>query len=200
MTLERNAEVKRETGETNISIELVIDGVGEYAIDTGQPMFDHMLAQLSKHGLLNLKVTASSDNMPDGHHLIEDVAIALGRALRKAIDKGEGIRRMGFASVPLDEALAQVSVDIGGRGYSVVETKLEESKLGNIPGELIRHFFESFAREAAININARIIDGVDPHHKSEALFKALGRSLRVALELDPRLDKEIPSTKGTISG
>ena len=196
----RRAAIKRETGETKISIELGIDGTGQYSIDTGQPMFDHMLAQLSKHGLIDAAISATSDNLPDAHHLIEDVAITTGRALRQAIGEGKGIRRMGSALAPLDEALARVVVDVGGRGYAVVDTQLEGARLGNIPGELIGHFFQSFAIEGGINIHASILAGVDPHHKAEALFKALGRSLRAALEPDSRLAGDIPSTKGTISG
>ena len=196
----RCAAIKRETGETKISIELGIDGTGQYSIDTGQPMFDHMLAQLSKHGLIDTVISAKGDNLPDAHHLIEDVAIVAGRALRQAIGEGKGIRRMGFAVVPLDETLARVVVDVGGRGYAVVDTQLEGARFGNIPGELIGHFFQSFAIEGGINVHASILAGVDPHHKAEALFKALGRSLRVALEPDPRLAGDIPSTKGTISG
>ena len=196
----RRATINRETGETRISIELDIDGTGQYSIDTGQPMFDHMLAQLSKHGLIDAVISASSDNLPDAHHLIEDVAITTGRALRQAIGEGKGIRRMGSAVVPLDEALARVVVDVGGRGYAVVDTQLEGARFGNIPGELIGHFFQSFAIEGGINVHASILAGVDPHHKAEALFKALGRSLRAALEPDPRLPGDVPSTKGTISG
>ena len=196
----RRGAINRETGETRISIELGIDGTGQYSIDTGQPMFDHMLAQLSRHGLIDAVISAKGDDLPDAHHLIEDVAIAAGRALRQAIGEGKGIRRMGSALVPLDEALARVVVDVGGRGYAVVETQLEGARFGNIPGELVGHFFQSFAIEGGINIHASILAGVDPHHKAEALFKALGRSLRVALEPDSRLAGAIPSTKGTISG
>ncbi len=196
----RRGVVSRETGETKISIELGIDGTGQYSIDTGQPMFDHMLAQLSRHGLIDAVISAKGDDLPDAHHLIEDVAIAAGRALRQAIGEGKGIRRMGFALVPLDEALARVVVDVGGRGYAVVDTQLEGARFGNIPGELVGHFFQSFAIEGGINIHASILAGVDPHHKAEALFKALGRSLRAALEPDPRVAGSIPSTKGTISG
>lgn len=196
----RRAAIKRETGETKISIELGIDGTGQYSIDTGQPMFDHMLAQLSKHGLIDAVISAKGDNLPDAHHLIEDVAITAGRALRQAIGEGKGIRRMGSAVVPLDETLARVVVDVGGRGYAVLDTQLEGARFGNIPGELIGHFFQSFAVEGGINVHASILAGVDPHHKAEALFKALGRSLRAALEPDPRLSGDIPSTKGTISG
>ena len=196
----RRGVINRETGETKISIELGIDGTGQYSIDTGQPMFDHMLAQLSRHGLIDAVISAKGDNLPDAHHLIEDVAIAAGRALRQAIGEGKGIRRMGFAVVPLDEALARVAVDVGGRGYAVLDTQLEGARFGNIPGELIGHFFQSFAMEGGINIHASVLAGVDPHHKAEALFKALGRSLRAALEPDPRAAGAIPSTKGTISG
>ena len=196
----RRGAVNRETGETRISIELGIDGTGKYSIDTGQPMFDHMLAQLSRHGLIDAVISAQGDNLPDAHHLIEDVAIAAGRALRQAIGEGKGIRRMGFAVVPLDETLARVAVDVGGRGYAVLDTQLEGARFGNIPGELIGHFFQSFAMEGGINIHASVLAGVDPHHKAEALFKALGRSLRAALEPDPRAAGAIPSTKGDYIG
>ena len=196
----RQAVLARETAETKVSVELNLDGRGKYAIQTGNAMLGHLMAQVAKHGLLDLRITAQGDGLPDGHHLMEDVAIALGRAVRQAVGEGRGIRRMGFALVPLEEALAQVAVDVGGRGYAVVETHLEGACLGNLAGEMVAHFLERFALEGGVTLHARVLAGADPHHKAEALFKALGRALRAAVESDPRAGSDVPSTKGTVSG
>lgn len=196
----RIATVNRETGETRVSVEIGLDGHGQYTVQTGDAMLDHLLAQLARHGLMDLRLTARGDDLPDGHHLAEDIAIVLGRALRQAVGEGRGIRRMGSALVPLDESLAQVAVDFGGRGYAVVDTQLTGQRLGNFPGEMIVHFLERLALEGGFNLHAKVLTGTDPHHKAEALFKALARALRDALEIDPRRAGEIPSTKGTLSG
>ena len=196
----RSATVTRETGETRVSVEVGLDGRGQYTVRTGDAMLDHLLAQLARHGLMDLRLTAKGDDLPDGHHLAEDIAIVLGRALRQAVGEGRAIRRMGSALVPLDESLAQVSVDFGGRGYAVVETQLTGQRLGNFPGEMIVHFMERLALEGGFNLHARVVAGTDPHHKAEALFKALARALRDALEVDPRRAGDVPSTKGTVSG
>ncbi len=196
----RQATLTRETSETRVSVEINLDGQGVYAIQTGEAMLDHLLAQLARHGLLDITLTARGDALPDAHHLAEDVAIVLGRALRQAIGNGTGIRRMGSAMVPLDDALAQVVVDAGGRGYAVVETGLEGARVGNLAGELVGHFLERLALEGGLTLHAKILAGVDPHHKAEALFKALARALRQAVEIDPRAANQVPSTKGTISG
>ncbi len=196
----RQANLTRETSETSVTVEVNLDGRGVYNVQTGDAMLDHMLAQLSKHSLIDLAVTARGDGLPDAHHLAEDVAIALGRALRQAIGDGAGIRRMGSATVPLDDALAQVALDAGGRGYAVVKTGLEGSRLGNLAGELIGHFLERLALEGGLTLHATVLGGVDPHHKTEALFKALARALRGAVEIDPRASGDVASTKGTISG
>ena len=195
----RQAALTRETGETTVTVEIKLDGQGSYEVQTGDAMLDHLLAQLARHGLLDLAIRASGDAIPDAHHLVEDVAIALGHALRQAIGEGRGIRRMGYALVPLDETLAQVAVDAGGRGYAVVETRLEGAHVGNLQGELIAHFLERLALEGGLTLHAMMLNGVDPHHKAEALFKALGRALRAAVEIDPRAAGEVPSTKGTVS-
>lgn len=196
----RQAALTRETSETHVSVELNLDGQGRYAIQTGEAMLDHLLAQLARHGLLDITLTASGDSLPDAHHLAEDVAIVLGRALRQAIGDGTGIRRMGSAMVPLDDALAQVAVDAGGRGYAVVETGLQGARVGNLAGELVGHFLERLALEGGLTLHAKVLAGSDPHHKAEALFKALARALRQAVEIDPRAANQLPSTKGTISG
>ena len=196
----RQATLSRETSETSVSLKVNLDGQGIYAIQTGEAMLDHLLAQLARHGLFDITVAASGDALPDAHHLVEDVAIAFGRALRQAIGDGTGIRRMGSAMVPLDDTLAQVSVDAGGRGYAIVETGLEGARVGNLNGELVCHFLDRVALECGLTLHARVLVGGDPHHKAEALFKALARALREALEIDPRAANQVPSTKGTVSG
>ncbi len=195
---ERRAKLSRETGETQITVELIIDGTGNYEVDTGNGMFDHLLAQLSRHGLIDISVSAKGDTQVGWHHLVEDVGIMLGRTLREAVGDAKGITRMGHTYVPLDEALALTVVDFGGRGYSVIDAPMTDSDLGGLPADLIRHFLESFAREGAFNLHVRLLTGSNNHHKAEAIFKSLARSLRAALTPDDRLGGEIPSTKGTI--
>jgi len=188
----RLAVVKRETKETNISLELNIDGSGKWEIKTGIKMFDHFLAQVAQHGRFDLKISASGD---DQHHLVEDVALCLGRALGKALAEKQGIARMADAAVPMDDALAIVSVDIGGRAYTVLELSFQDNDMAGFPTDLIRHFLESFASEAKINLHAQIVYGTNDHHKAEALFKALGRALDMATRIDKRIAGQPPSTK-----
>lgn len=191
----RTAKINRETTETKVSLELGIDGTGQAKINTGIKMFDHLLSQLAQHGRFNLMVTASGD---DQHHLIEDVAICLGKALGEALGDKRGIIRMADADVPMDDALAAVAVDISGRGYTVLELPFADNDMAGFPTDLIRHFLESLAIEARINLHARIIYGTNDHHKAEALFKALGRALDMATSLDKRISGELPSTKGRL--
>ncbi len=188
----RSAAIKRETKETNISLELNIDGTGKWEIATGIYIFDHLLSSLAKHGLFDIKLLASGD---DSHHLVEDVAICLGQALGKALGDKKGIVRMASATVPMDEALATVVIDLGGRGYTVIDLTLTGNELSGLPSDLIRHFLESFAIEARMNLHARILYGRNDHHKAEALFKALGRALDAATRIDPRIVGDLPSTK-----
>lgn len=195
----RTSKLTRETAETQISVELNIDGQGTYQLDTGNGMFDHLLAQLSRHGLIDLNISAKGDTQVGWHHLVEDVGIMLGRAIREAVGDGRGITRMAHSYVPLDEALALVVVDFGGRGYAVIEADLGDSDLGGLPGDLIRHFLESLAREGSFNLHVRVLAGLNNHHKAEAIFKGLARAMRAALTLDERIAGEVPSTKGTIS-
>jgi imidazoleglycerol-phosphate dehydratase len=157
-----------------------------------------MVSQLARHGLFDITLKARGDVHVGWHHLVEDVAILLGRAFNQALGEPRGIRRMGHAIVPLDEALVMVAVDWSGRGYPVVETTLDEIMVETLSGDLVRHFFESFAIEGKINLHAKVIAGVSPHHKAEALCKALARALRDAVELDPRAVGHVPSTKGTL--
>lgn len=194
----RKAKLDRETGETQISVELDLDGTGSYEIETGNGMFDHLLAQLSRHGLIDLKLSARGDVEVGWHHLVEDTAIVLGRALQDAVGDGSGIARMASYHVPLDEALALVVVDFGGRGYAVIDADIGDSDLGDLPAQLVRHFLETLAREGRFNLHVRLLAGDSNHHKAEAVFKALARAMRAALTPDERLSGQVPSTKGTI--
>ena len=188
----RTAVVKRETKETKISLELELDGSGKWEINTGISMLDHLLAQLAQHGRFDIKLSATSD---DQHHLAEDVAICLGKALGEALGEKRGIVRMADAAVPMDDALAMVAVDISGRGYTVLDLSFSDNDMAGFPTDLIRHFLESFAAEAKLNLHAKILYGTNDHHKAEALFKALGRALDTATRIDERISGELPSTK-----
>ncbi|MDA0770705.1 MAG: imidazoleglycerol-phosphate dehydratase HisB [Chloroflexi bacterium] len=194
----RTSKMSRETGETQISVEVNLDGEGSYKIDTGNGMFDHMLAQLSRHGLIDLNVTAKGDTHVGWHHTVEDTGIVLGRALKEAVGDGAGITRMAHTYVPLDEALALVVVDYSGRGYAVIDANLTDSDMGDMPASLVTHFLETLSREGGFNLHVKVLAGANNHHKAEAIFKALARSLRAALTLDARRAGDIPSTKGTI--
>ena len=194
----RKSKITRETSETQVSLEVKIDGHGRYEIDTGNGMLDHLLAQLSRHGLIDLTISAKGDVHVGWHHLVEDLGIVLGRALKEAVGDARGITRTAHSYVPLDEALALVVVDFGGRGYSVIEGEIGDSDLGDLPGDTVRHFLESMAREGSFNLHVRVLSGVNNHHIAEGIFKALARALRAALTPDDRLGGDIPSTKGTI--
>jgi imidazoleglycerol-phosphate dehydratase len=191
----RTAKIKRETKETKVSLELGVDGTGQAEISTGIRMFDHLLSQLAQHGRFNLRVSASGD---DEHHVIEDVAICLGKAFGEALGDKRGIIRMADAAVPMDDALAMVAVDISGRGYTVLELPFADNDMAGFPTDLIRHFLESFAIEGRLNLHAKILYGTNDHHKAETLFKALGRALDMATTLDRRIPGELPSTKGRL--
>jgi imidazoleglycerol-phosphate dehydratase len=194
---ERKAKVDRETAETTVRVELNVDGSGEFQITTGIRMFDHLLSQLAQHGVFDIKVSASG---PDQHHLVEDVAISLGKAFGKALGKKQGIVRMAHAVVPMDESLAVVVVDIGGRVYSTINAQFSEASIGDLDADLVRHFLTSFASEARINLHAKVLNGINDHHKAEALFKGLGRALDSATRIDERILGRIPSTKEVIEG
>ena len=196
----RQAKLERSTKETSISLSLNIDGQGEYDVKTGNGMLDHLIAQLSRHGLIDITLHAQGDLETGWHHLVEDTGLTLGRAFREALGDGTGIRRMGHAYVPLDETLAFVAVDLSGRPYSVVDLDLDKQMAETLPGDLVEHLLESFATEAQINLHAKVLAGVNGHHKAEATFKALAKALRAAAEPDPRAPGAVPSTKGTISG
>lgn len=196
----RKASLKRKTGETQVNVSINLDGQGRYDVETGNGFLDHMVSQIARHGLIDITMKASGDVHTGWHHLVEDVGIMLGRVFREALGDGRGIRRMGHAIVPLDEALALVAVDCGGRPYASLETTLDDTLVETLSGDLVGHFLESFAMEGKINLHARVMSGVSPHHKAEALCKALARALRDAVEPDPRALEQVPSTKGTIAG
>jgi imidazoleglycerol-phosphate dehydratase len=178
--------------ETNIDLGLNIDGRGEWEINTGSKMFDHLVSQLAKHGLFDIKIKAAGDDI---HHLVEDVAISLGKAFGEALGERRGIVRMANVAVPMDETLATVAVDIGGRGYAVLNMEFTGNDMPGFPVDLVRHFMESFAIEARLNLHAAIVYGSNDHHKAEALFKALGRALDAATKIDERIAGELPTTK-----
>jgi len=191
----RTATITRETGESKITVTFFIDGSGKFEIKTSKKMFDHMLTHIAQHGLFDIKIKASGW---DEHHVVEDVAIALGQALNKALGDKKGITRMGHAIVPMDEAMAAVAVDISGRGYAVMDAPFKRKKIGDLESDMVRHFLETFALEAKMNLHAKVLYGIDDHHKAEALFKALGRALDSATKIDARLTGKVPSTKGVI--
>ncbi len=194
----RTARVERVTRETQVLVELDLDGSGLTAADTGVPFFDHMLAQLGKHGLLDLTVRASGDIEVDAHHTVEDTALALGQALREALGDKAGICRFGDALVPLDETLAQAAIDLSGRPYAVhSEPDRMPPLIGTYDTTLTRHFFESLAMSAGLCVHLSVLAGRNPHHIVEAQFKAFGRALRAAAAPDPR-SSAIPSTKGVL--
>ena len=196
----RTASLQRETAETNIAVAVNLDGAGQYSVDTGNGFLDHMVSQIARHGLFDIDLKAQGDTHVGWHHLVEDTGIMLGRAFGQALGEPRGIRRMGHAIVPLDETLVMVAVDWSGRPYTQVDTTLNDTMVESLSGDLVAHFLESFAIEARINLHARVIAGVSPHHKAEALCKALARALRDAVEPDPRAAGQVPSTKGTLDG
>jgi imidazoleglycerol-phosphate dehydratase len=195
----RSARVERETKESSVLVELALDGRGSVEVETGVPFFDHMLAQLGKHGGFDLVVRTQGDLEVDAHHTVEDTSIALGQALREALGDKAGIRRFGDALVPLDETLVQAAVDLSGRPY-VVHTEPEIVELiGTYDTTLTRHIWESLAASAQVCLHVRVLSGRNAHHVAEAQFKAVARALRDAVALDARV-VGVPSTKGTLGG
>jgi imidazoleglycerol-phosphate dehydratase len=193
----RTALIPRRTGETDVRVELDIDGRGDHEVSTGIGMLDHLLSQLSRHGLFDINIKASGG---DQHHVTEDVGICLGKAFGEALGEKRGIVRMADATVPMDDALATAAVDISGRGYAVLELPFTGNDMLGFPTDLVRHFLESFAIEGRLNLHARVICGSNDHHKAEALFKALGRALCAATRIDERIAGELPTTKGYLEG
>lgn len=194
----RTASLHRQTYETDIRLSLNVDGAGQHDVATGVGFLDHMLRHLALHGLFDLSLQATGDLEIDAHHTIEDVSIVLGQALDQALGDRSGIRRMGSAYVPMDEALAFVVVDLSGRAYSVIQAEWHGPAIGQMPTSLVSHFLESLAVQGRLNLHARVEYGRDDHHQAEAIFKALGRALRSAVEMDKRR-VGVASTKGTLT-
>ena len=194
----RTSTLSRQTNETQIEIQLDLDGTGAHTISTGVGFLDHMLTHLAVHGLFDLTVKATGDLHIDVHHTVEDVALVLGQAFDQALGDRKGIVRMGDCFAPMDETLAHVAIDLSGRPYAVVQADWHTPYVGDIPATLFLHFFESFAVTARCNLHARVLYGRDDHHQAEALFKAWARALDIATQVDPRRAGSIPSTKGSL--
>lgn len=198
MTDGRRATVRRETAETAIAVTLDLDGGGRFAVATGIGFLDHMIAQIARHGVFDLDVTAEGDLHVDAHHTVEDAGLALGEAFREALGDKAGIARAGSAHVPLDEALAFAAVDLGGRPWAELDLRLLGRTVGELPADLLSHFLASFAAALGANLHVRTLAGVNDHHKAEACFKALARALDAATRIDPRRAAAVPSTKGSL--
>lgn len=194
----RTAEVTRRTAETDITVRLNLDGTGTCDCRTGVGFFDHMLDQLARHSLINLTVEATGDRHIDDHHTVEDVGIAIGRALAEALGDKRGIRRYGACLLPMDEALVRAALDLSGRPFLVWSLDLPATKIGGFDSELVREFFTAFAMNAGATLHVARLEGVNSHHITEAAFKAVARALRDAVEPDPRQAGAVPSTKGTL--
>lgn len=194
----RIGRVERTTKESSVMVSIDLDGQGSSRVSTGVPFYDHMLAQLAKHGGFDVEILTTGDLEVDAHHTVEDTALALGSAFRQALGDGSGLRRFGDALVPLDEALAQVAVDLSGRPYLVHEEPPMVELIGSYDTTLTRHIFESFVATAQITLHVRVVSGRNAHHMVEAQFKAVARALRDAVAADPRVIG-VPSTKGTLS-
>jgi len=193
----RNAKIARKTKETDIVLELELDGSGEGKIDTGIGFFDHMLELLKKHALVNLTVSAKGDLKVDYHHTVEDVGLVLGQALNQALGDRKGIVRYGFASIPMDEALCETSLDLGGRPFLVMQSSMKHMMVKDFEVKLVEEFFRAVSVESRSNIHLRQIYGDEAHHVCEGLFKSFARALRAAKAIDPN-EKGIPSSKGVI--
>ncbi|ODS24560.1 imidazoleglycerol-phosphate dehydratase [Candidatus Endobugula sertula] len=194
----RTASVRRDTLETKITVDLNLDGMGAARFDTGVPFLEHMMDQIARHGLIDLDVTCDGDIHIDDHHSVEDIGITIGQAVAKAVGDKKGIRRYGYAYVPLDEALSRVVIDFSGRPALLMDIPFTQKRVGQFDTELFWEFFQGFANHAQVTLHIDCIKGHNTHHQIETVFKAFGRSLRMALELDPRMAGVMPSTKGTL--
>lgn len=196
----RTATVERKTRETRIAATVDLDGRGDYAVKTGIGFLDHMLEQLSRHGLIDLKVEAEGDLHIDFHHTVEDSGIVIGEAINKALGDRKGITRYGTAYAPMDEALTRVSLDASNRPYLIWKVSFVRDKLGDMDTELFKEWFQAFAQAAGLTLHVECFYGDNNHHIAESCFKALARALRQALEIDPRRTDAVPSTKGVLGG
>ncbi|HME72531.1 MAG TPA: imidazoleglycerol-phosphate dehydratase HisB [Myxococcota bacterium] len=197
MTRSRSARLERKTRETQIELELELDGGGTYEVSTGIAFFDHMLESFAKHALLDLRLTAKGDLAVDAHHTVEDVGIVLGQALREALGSAEGIRRYGSFVLPMAEAKVEVAVDVSNRPYLVYRISLANDRIGGFDVSLVEDFLYAFSQHAGLDLHVELRYGKSPHHVVEAIFKGLARALRIALEIDPRV-RGLPTVKGAL--
>jgi imidazoleglycerol-phosphate dehydratase len=194
----RTATVSRDTLETQIRVSINLDGTGKAAFQTGLPFLDHMLDQVARHGLVDLDIDAKGDLHIDAHHTAEDIGITLGQAFAQAVGNKKGIRRYGHAYVPLDEALSRVVIDLSGRPGMEYNIEFTRARIGDFDVDLFREFFQGFINHAGVTLHIDNLRGINAHHQAETVFKAFGRALRMALEVDPRMGDAMPSTKGTL--
>jgi imidazoleglycerol-phosphate dehydratase len=195
---ERSITVTRDTRETKISVSVNLDGRGIAKLETGIPFFDHMLDQIARHGVIDLAISAKGDLHVDAHHTVEDIGITLGQAVAKAVGDKKGIRRYGHAYIPLDEALSRVVIDFSGRPGLVYRVEFPRARVGEFDVDLAREFFQGFCNHAQVTLHVDNLKGNNAHHVIETVFKAFGRALRMALELDSRMADAVPSTKGSL--
>lgn len=198
--MERSAEVNRNTLETQISCRINLDGTGQSHFETGVPFLDHMMDQIARHGLIDLSIVATGDLHIDAHHTVEDIGITLGKAFAQAVGDKKGIRRYGHAYVPLDEALSRVVIDLSGRPGLEMHVDFTRATIGQFDVDLFHEFFQGFVNHAQVTLHIDNLRGRNSHHQIETIFKAFGRALRMAVELDPRMIGVTPSTKGTLTG
>ena len=196
----RTASLSRKTRETDITVEVTLDGSGASEISTGVGFFDHMLDQIARHSLIDLKIQAKGDLHIDFHHTVEDVGIALGQAIRQALGDMKGITRYADVHLPMDETLTRVAMDISGRAFLVFRTEFHTPKIGEFDTQLVREFFQAFAMNAGLTLHVETLYGINDHHISESCFKGLARALRIAVSIDERQNGRVPSTKGTLTG
>jgi imidazoleglycerol-phosphate dehydratase len=194
----RSATITRKTAETDISVTIALDGTGRYDNSTGVGFFDHMLDQLARHSLIDMTIRCKGDLHIDDHHTVEDVGIALGQALTRALGDKRGIRRYGACLLPMDDALVRAALDLSGRPYLVWRMDLPTPKIGTFDTELVREFFQALSTHGGITLHVEALAGINSHHMAEAAFKAVARALREAVESDPRKSDAIPSTKGSL--
>ena len=196
--MKRRTSFRRKTKETDIKIELNIDGKGKTNISTPIPFLDHLLENFGKHGLFDLKIRAKGDIEIDQHHTVEDIGICLGETFKKALGDKKGINRSGYFVFPLDESLSVVAIDISGRAFLDFKTKFKKEKIGDLDSDLIKEFFWGFVRHLEATLHIRVLSGENDHHKAESIFKAFGKAMKVACSKEKRILKELPSTKGLI--